>query len=100
VHASVTDLLRFDQSQAAFALTVLAQEPVRGEVLPTILVLAAIAVGTALSIGSWVGRRLEVARTTIRQRAFALFWPHLVVLAVFRALDVFVLYAFALGRIH
>jgi hypothetical protein len=53
-------------------------QPARGEVLPTILVLAAIAVGTALGIGSWLGRRLEVARTTIRQRAFALFWRRIV----------------------
>ena len=70
------------------------------EEVQTILFLTAVAAAISLGIGAWFGRKLEAGQTTVRQRAFALFWPHMVMLAVLGGIAIFFLYAAALSRIH
>jgi hypothetical protein len=65
-----------------------------------ILVLAGITAAVSLGVGAWFGHKLKAAQTTVGQRAFALFWPHMVMIAVLGGLAMFYLYAAALSRIH
>lgn len=70
-----------------------------GEV-PTILVIAGTTTAIALWLGSWLAAKMSPKDTTVRQRAFALFWPHLVVLALLGLLDLGALFLLGLNRVH
>lgn len=82
------------------ALVVLSSQGSARPEIQTILVTTAISAAISLGIGALFGRPLAAAQRTVKQRVFALFWPHLVVLAALGGLAMFLLYAAALSRIH
>jgi hypothetical protein len=65
-----------------------------------ILVLAALTAAVALWVASKLGAFAALQGATLVSRAWRLFPIHVLMLGVLGMLDVFVLYAIGLGRIH
>jgi hypothetical protein len=74
--------------------------PLPGDVAWAILVLAALTAAVALWVASKLGAFAALQGATLVSRAWRLFPIHVLMLGVLGMLDVFVLYAIGLGRIH
>jgi hypothetical protein len=70
------------------------RKPPMSESVQAILVLAGITAAVALWVGSRIGKNMPQEDRTARQRAFALFWPHMAVLLVLGPLDALIVLLF------
>ena len=74
--------------------------PLSGDVAWSILLLAALMAAVALLVASKLRASTALQGTTLVSRAWRLFPIHVLMLGVLGMLDVFILYAIGLGRIH
>lgn len=74
--------------------------PLPGDVAWAVLILAALTAAAALLVAAKLGTAAALRGATAGSRAWRLFPIHVLALGVLGMLDVFVLYAIALGRIH